>query len=172
MTVAASQTERPAIAKGAPNVPSDFLRMCRMGNNGRRRDGGHPPRCTHKNSQASWRAAVRALTPRLPDDTLCPKKPYSCDREVILKQPMVTKARSNNGTGRTCRHLSASRQRNYPRAELSVRCLGNAWSKIMTRNFGFHSPVRQNNPSPVWPMWVVAFVAIGVISAATLLPHH
>jgi hypothetical protein len=43
----------------------------------------------------------------------------------------------------------------------------------MARNFGFHSPIRQHDRAPVWSMWVVAFLAIGVIGAATsLLPHH
>jgi hypothetical protein len=42
----------------------------------------------------------------------------------------------------------------------------------MARNFGFHSPIRRSNRAPVWPMWFAAFVAIGVISAATLLPHR
>jgi hypothetical protein len=42
----------------------------------------------------------------------------------------------------------------------------------MARNFGFHSPIGRSDRAPVWSMWVVAFVAIGVISAATLLPHR
>jgi hypothetical protein len=169
MTVAASQTERPAIAKGAPHVPSDFLCMCRMGNAGRRRNGSYPPRCTYKNPPASWRAAVRALAPS------------SSGRYVVSEETIFLRPRSRLKTAggyhgtieqRNGANVPAPRQRNNLRAALSVCCLGNAWSKIMARNFGFHSPVRQNNPSPVWPMWVVAFVAIGVISAATLLPHH
>jgi hypothetical protein len=42
----------------------------------------------------------------------------------------------------------------------------------MARNFGFRAPMRQNNRAPIWPMWIVAFLAIGVISAATMLPHR
>jgi hypothetical protein len=42
----------------------------------------------------------------------------------------------------------------------------------MARNFGFHPRIRPNNRAPVWPLWVVVFAAIGVISAATLLPHR
>jgi hypothetical protein len=39
----------------------------------------------------------------------------------------------------------------------------------MARNFGFRSLARQNDWAPVWPMWVVALIAICVIGAATLL---
>jgi hypothetical protein len=42
----------------------------------------------------------------------------------------------------------------------------------MSRNFGFRLPPRKKDRAPIWPMWAVAFVAIGVISAATLLPHR
>jgi hypothetical protein len=40
----------------------------------------------------------------------------------------------------------------------------------MARNFGFRRS--RENRAPIWPMWVVAFVAIGVINAAMFLPHH
>jgi hypothetical protein len=42
----------------------------------------------------------------------------------------------------------------------------------MSRNFGLHSPVRKNDRAPVWPLWAVAFVAIGIINAAMFLPHQ
>jgi hypothetical protein len=73
--------------------------------------------------------------------------------------------------GRHLLNLSAIGRRNNFQADVSFHCHGNAWSRTMARNFGFHSPVRQNDRAPIWPMWLVAFVAVGVISAATLLPH-
>jgi hypothetical protein len=39
----------------------------------------------------------------------------------------------------------------------------------MARNFGVRPLSSRNNRAP---MWVVAFVAIGVINAAMFLPHH
>jgi hypothetical protein len=42
----------------------------------------------------------------------------------------------------------------------------------MARNFGFRSPIRHNDRASIWPMWAVAFLTIGVISAATMLPHR
>jgi hypothetical protein len=42
----------------------------------------------------------------------------------------------------------------------------------MARNFGVRPPTSRDDPTPVWPMWAVAFVAIGVINAAMFLPHH
>lgn len=42
----------------------------------------------------------------------------------------------------------------------------------MSRNFGFRSPTHKQDRAPIWPMWAIAFVAIGVISAASWLPHR
>jgi uncharacterized membrane protein YadS len=40
----------------------------------------------------------------------------------------------------------------------------------MSRNFGFNGPDQDKRPR-VWPLFVVGFVAICVIQAATFLPH-
>jgi hypothetical protein len=42
----------------------------------------------------------------------------------------------------------------------------------MARNFGVRPLSSRNNRAPIWPMWVVAFVTIGIINAAMFLPHH
>jgi hypothetical protein len=42
----------------------------------------------------------------------------------------------------------------------------------MARNFGLTRQVDRQERAPVWPMWIVAFAVIGIINAATLLPHH
>jgi hypothetical protein len=41
----------------------------------------------------------------------------------------------------------------------------------MSRNFGFRPPIRNNRP-PIWPMWAVAFLAIGMMNAAVFLHNR
>jgi hypothetical protein len=41
----------------------------------------------------------------------------------------------------------------------------------MPRNFGFRPPDR-NGRAPVWPIWAVTLMVIGVINVAVFLHHH
>jgi hypothetical protein len=41
----------------------------------------------------------------------------------------------------------------------------------MARNFGLPRQLNTSSRVPVWPMWVVALIAVGVINAATFLHH-
>lgn len=41
----------------------------------------------------------------------------------------------------------------------------------MARNFGVPRHFNDQARAPVWPLWMVAVMAIAVINAATFLPH-
>jgi hypothetical protein len=44
--------------------------------------------------------------------------------------------------------------------------------QTMVRNFGIRRPIRHNDRAPVWPILIVAFLAIGMINAAIFLRHR
>lgn len=41
----------------------------------------------------------------------------------------------------------------------------------MARNFGVRRQFNDQAHAPVWPLWMIAFMAVIVINAATFLPH-
>jgi hypothetical protein len=41
----------------------------------------------------------------------------------------------------------------------------------MARNFGVPRQFNGQARAPVWPLWMIAFMAVVVINAATFLPH-
>jgi hypothetical protein len=41
----------------------------------------------------------------------------------------------------------------------------------MARNFGFRGRTRRNGKSRAWPMFVIAFATVGLITAAAILHH-
>jgi hypothetical protein len=43
--------------------------------------------------------------------------------------------------------------------------------KAMARNFGVPRQFNGQTRAPVWPLWMIAFMAVVVINAATFLPH-
>jgi hypothetical protein len=51
---------------------------------------------------------------------------------------------------------------------LRIRFIGTA-EQFMARNFGVPRPLNNSTSASVWPLWIVAFMAVGVINAATFL---
>jgi hypothetical protein len=47
----------------------------------------------------------------------------------------------------------------------------NATEHAMARNFGVPRHFQDQTHSPVWPLWIVAVVAVAIINVATFLPH-
>jgi hypothetical protein len=43
--------------------------------------------------------------------------------------------------------------------------------QAMARNFGVPRHFNDQAHSPVWPLWMVAVLAVAVINVATFLPH-
>jgi len=39
----------------------------------------------------------------------------------------------------------------------------------MARNFGVPRQLEHSTGAPVWPLWIVALISVGVINAATFL---